>query len=203
MTKIFPGFLAPSWKLEMPSEVYLPEEPQSTKEQPWRDLESSQNRRKKIAQMKLKKILNLGSKMRMAPYEAPRIAQIRSLARRKRLFVAIRNGGRVVRFLGLPQAATRLDDQDVGFSPPYSLHFPGSSKCIMMCSKTSQREPPRTQEQPWSDLESYQNKRKNRPKEAQENPEFRFQEGYGAVQGTHNPSDWLAGAKGNIIPGHL
>jgi hypothetical protein len=35
-------------------------------------------------------------------------------------------------------------------------------------------ETPSTQEQPWRDLESSQNRRKNRPDEAQENPEFRF-----------------------------
>jgi hypothetical protein len=35
-------------------------------------------------------------------------------------------------------------------------------------------EPPSTQEQPWSDLESSQNRRKDRPDEAQEDLEFRF-----------------------------
>jgi hypothetical protein len=49
MTKIFQVFLAPSWRLEMPSAVFLdlPEEPPSTQEQPWSDLEISRSKRKK------------------------------------------------------------------------------------------------------------------------------------------------------------
>jgi hypothetical protein len=58
--------------------------------------------------------MNFGSKMCTAPYEAPRTVQIGSLARRKKSFLAICDGGRVVRFLGLPQAVSRLDNQNVG-----------------------------------------------------------------------------------------
>jgi hypothetical protein len=63
-------------------------------------------------------------------------------------------------------------------------------------------EPPSTQEQPWRDLESFQNRRKNRPDEAQENPEFRFYNAHHAVRGTQTRSDRLAGAEEKIIPGH-
>jgi hypothetical protein len=39
-------------------------------------------------------------------------------------------------------------------------------------------EPPSTKKQLWSDLESTQNKYKNRPHEVQENPEFWLQNAY-------------------------
>ena len=70
----------------MPSEVFLdvPEEPPSTQEKPWSYLESSHNRRK-IVQVKFKKIPEFGSKMRMALSEAPKIAQLDLLAQRKNI----------------------------------------------------------------------------------------------------------------------
>jgi hypothetical protein len=119
----------------IPSEVFLdlPKEAPSTQEHPWSDLEISQNKHKRRPD-ELKKILNFGSKTCKMLYEAPRIAQIGSLARRKKSFLAIRDGGRVVRFLGLPQAVSCLDDQNVGFPPLYSLHFPGGSRCLLRCS---------------------------------------------------------------------
>jgi hypothetical protein len=111
--------------------------------------------------MKLKKILNFGSKMRMAPYEAPRLAQFGSLAQWKKSFLAIRDGGRVVRFLGLPPAVSRPKcriTSPILLAPSWRLEMP--SEVFLDVPE----EPPSTQEQPWSDPESSQNKRKKLPK---------------------------------------
>jgi hypothetical protein len=87
----------------MPSEVFpdIPEEPPSTQEKPWSDLDSSHNRRKNLPN-EFKKIPKFGSKMHLAPPKAPKIAQLGLLAQRKILFPANREGGRAVRFLGVP-----------------------------------------------------------------------------------------------------
>jgi hypothetical protein len=73
--------------------------------------------------MKFKTISKFGSKMHLAPSKAPKIAQLGLLAQRKILFPANREGGRALRFLGLSQAATRLDDQNVGFPPDTPCAF--------------------------------------------------------------------------------
>jgi hypothetical protein len=82
----------------------------------------------------------------------------------------MRGGGRVLRFLGLPQAASRLDDQHIPGTPCAFLEARTPSEVFLDLPE----EPPSTQAQPRSDLEISQNRRKRRPDEAQENHEFRF-----------------------------